>query len=125
MNNCTGLSRLIREMSDGDDEFSVELIAAIYNGLQELKSVYAQGIVEMNETKIQQIRHKTKPTLVMFEFDDLATTIQEGKEILENQGFGAAFEAHFLIFQHKMQLTLDEVGRLADQTKLILTRPPL
>ncbi len=117
----TGLNRLILEIAEGDEEFRAELVSAIYSGLQELKSVYADGFAEMNEVKIQQIRHKVKPTLTMFGFDDLSLTIQEGKEILANQGFGAAFEVHFLIFLNKVEQTLEEVRGLADQIKTIPT----
>ena len=117
----TGLNRLVLEIAEGDEEFRAELVSAIYSGLQELKSVYADGFAEMNEVKIQQIRHKVKPTLTMFEFDDLSLTIQEGKEILANQGFGAAFEVHFLIFLNKVEQTLEEVRGLADQIKTIPT----
>ena len=118
-NYFTELNRLILELADGDDEFRVELISAIYSGLLELKLVYADGVAKMDKVKIQQIRHKIKPTLAMFEFVDLAVTIQEGKDILEQQGFGAAFEVHFQVFLVKVDLALEEVSSLADQIKII------
>lgn len=107
------LSQRILEMAEGDDDFRLELTTAIYSGLTELKSVYTLGFAEKNELKIQQIRHKIKPTLAMFEFDQLAETIQNGKEILESQGFGSAFESHFEVFLKLTDEALREVDRLA------------
>jgi hypothetical protein len=116
---CPDLNQRILKMAEGDDEFRVELIAAIYSGLQELKSIYAEGLAEKNEVKIQQIRHKVKPTLAMFGFDELAKVIQEGKEILESEGFGTAFEDHFQIFLSAIALTLKEVSCLTGHIKTI------
>jgi len=107
------LSQRILEMAEGDEDFRIELTAAIYSGLSELKSVYTLGFAEKDEVKIQQIRHKIKPTLAMFDFDQLAETVQHGKEILESQGFGSAFEAHFQAFLKLTDEALNEVGRLA------------
>lgn len=113
MNNCcTVLNQRILEISDGDDGFRIELTEAIYNGLLELKEQYAEGLSEKNDVKIQQIRHKVKPTLAMFEFDQLAEVLHAGKEILEAQGFGALFEAHFETFLRLIEEALSEVARL-------------
>jgi hypothetical protein len=106
------LNQRILEMSDGDDEFRMELTSAIYNGLLELKSNYAEGLKEKDEVIIQQIRHKLKPTLMMFEFENLTESLSEGKSILESEGFGPAFELHFQKFLKQVELAIGEVERL-------------
>ncbi len=115
MNNCyPELNQRILEMAEGDDEFRVELTSAIYSGLSELQSVYTEACLAKDQVRIQQIRHKIKPTLSMFEFDQLAASLQEGKEILESEGFGAAFDVHFRFFLAKVGEALGEVGRLTN-----------
>ena len=106
------LSQRILEMAEGDEEFRVELTWAILNGLIELKSVYGEGIMEKNEIKIQQIRHKIKPTLSMFEFDTLIDCLNEGKSILESQSFGEAASIHFQDFLQKVSVAIEEVSQL-------------
>jgi hypothetical protein len=88
------LNRKLLEISEGDEEFKSELTKAIHNGLNELKSIYSKGYQEKDSLIIQQIRHKVKPTLAMFEFEDLIVEIQKGKEILETQGFSENFSIH-------------------------------
>lgn len=113
MSNCyPELNQRILEMAEGDDEFRVELTSAIYTGLLELQEVYTEAVLAKDETRIQQIRHKIKPTLSMFEFDQLADALQQGKEILDSEGFGTAFEAHFQIFLTNVGEALAEVERL-------------
>lgn len=106
------LNQRILEMAEGDDQFRIELTSAIYNGLLELQAKYSEAISEKDEVKIQQIRHKIKPTLSMFEFDRLADSLSEGKTILESEGFGEAFEAHFEDLLKKITIALIEVSRL-------------
>ncbi|OOG73638.1 hypothetical protein [Algoriphagus sp. A40] len=106
------LNQRILEMAEGDDEFRLELTSAIYNGLLELQKVYSVGRAEKNEVMIQQIRHKVKPTLAMFEFDQLSDSLQKGKMILEAEGFGEAFEIHYLDFLDKIKVALIEVSHL-------------
>ena len=106
------LNQRILEMAEGDDEFRIELTSAIYNGLLELETKYTEGLVEKDEVKIQQIRHKIKPTLAMFEFDQLAESLMEGKAILEADGFGDACELHVQDFLEKVKAALVEVIRL-------------
>lgn len=106
------LNQRILEMSEGDDEFRIELTSAIYNGLVELQSKYGEGIEEQDEVKIQQIRHKIKPTLSMFEFDGLIDCLNEGKTILESQGFGEAAKSHYQDFLQKVKIAIAEVNRL-------------
>lgn len=106
------LSQRILEMSEGDDEFRVELTTAIYNGLVELATKYSEGLQNKDELKIQQIRHKLKPTLSMFEFDQLTDSLQEGKTILETEGFGVSFEMHFNDFLQKLKTAISEVENL-------------
>ena len=113
MNNIyPELSLRILEMADGDDDFRIELTAAIYTGLLELKSKYSEGRIEKDQEKIQQIRHKIKPTVAMFDFEPLAECLQQGKEILESEGFGDSFDEHFETFLQLVDLALVEVDLL-------------
>lgn len=106
------LNQRILEMSEGDEEFRLELTSAIYNGLVELQSRYGEGIEEKDEVKIQQIRHKIKPTLSMFEFNDLIECLNNGKIILESQGFGETSLTHYDEFLKKVRIAIAEVNRL-------------
>lgn len=115
MNNYyPAMNDRILEMAEGDDDFRVELISAIYAGLLELKSVYLEGAAERDEVKIQQIRHKIKPTVSMFDLDQLSDSLQLGKKVLESEGFGAAFDSHLLTFVVLVDSALVEVGRLTN-----------
>ncbi|TFV97640.1 hypothetical protein E4S40_03045 [Algoriphagus kandeliae] len=105
----------IEEMSDGDEEFKKELTQAIFAGLMELKQLYSAGMIQRDLEIIQQIRHKVKPTLGMFEFEDLANSLQNGKEILESTGFGPEFQDHYERFIKQVDRAIDEVKRLVDQ----------
>ncbi len=106
------LNQRILEMAEGDDEFKIELITAIFNGLVELQTKYGEGILEKDEVKIQQIRHKIKPTLSMFEFEGLIQCLNEGKQIIEGQGFGVAIEVHYKDFLEKVKIAIAEVEKL-------------
>ncbi|MBC6368050.1 hypothetical protein [Algoriphagus sp. AK58] len=106
------LNQRILEMSEGDDEFREELTQAIYKGLIELKQIYSEGTIERDIVKIQQIRHKLKPTLSMFDFDLLTENLQKGKELLESSGFEGEFEVHFKDFIEKVDLAIQEVENL-------------
>ncbi len=111
------LEQLIDEMAEGDDEFKSELIQAIYNGLMELKTKYAEGAADQDEFKIQQIRHKAKPTLGMFGFEDLLNETQLGKEIIEQAGFGNLFEEHFRRLSEKLSLAIERVKGLSQYSE--------
>ncbi len=106
------LNLRIQEMSEGDEEFRIELTNAIYNGLLELKAKYYEGIEKENELIIQQIRHKLKPTLSMFEFGDLIGELQNGKEILESRGFGPEFMLHFESLNSMLEVAVERVFQL-------------
>lgn len=113
MNNIyPELNQRILEMADGDDAFRIELTAAIYTGLLELKSQYSEGRAEKDHVKIQLIRHKIKPTIAMFDFELLADSLQQGKEILDSEGFGASFDTHFAAFLQLVDMALLEVELL-------------
>lgn len=113
MNNIyPELNLRILEMAEGDDEFRIELTSAIHTGLLELKSKYTEGIDERDEEVIQQIRHKIKPTIAMFEFDQLGEALQSGKEILESDGFGDAFDSHYQTFLYLVDVALLEIESL-------------
>lgn len=106
------LNQRILEMSEGDEEFRIELTNAIYNGLLELKTKYLEGVENKNDVILQQIRHKLKPTLSMFEFSDLIEELQNGKEILESKGFGEDFMVHFDSFNSKLEVAVERVYQL-------------
>ncbi|MDR7130242.1 hypothetical protein J2X69_002590 [Algoriphagus sp. 4150] len=109
-----GLAKLICEMSEGDKEFEKELTLAIYSGLVELKEKYAEGSREKNDTKIQQIRHKLKPTLSMFELCHIIEELQVGKDIIETEGFdAAAFNVHYYRLHQKLDQAIKRVYDLA------------
>lgn len=103
------LNLRILEMSEGDEEFQSELTHAIYNGLLDLQTKYREGVTAKNEIIIQQIRHKLKPTLSMFEFDDLIEELQNGKEILESRGFNEDFDVHFASLNTKLEVAIERV----------------
>ena len=107
--NFPELNQRIEEMADGDEEFRLELTQAIHRGLIELKNVYAEGSSEKDIHKIQQIRHKLKPTLSMFDFDLLTQNLQEGKEILESSGFDDRFAIHLNQFIQHVEMAIKEV----------------
>jgi len=112
--NYPELNHRIVEMSDGDEEFRLELTQAIYRGLVELKKVYSEGNQQRDIHKIQQIRHKVKPTLSMFDFELLTHSLQEGKEILESTGFDDRFESHFAVFIQHVEQAIKEVELLVN-----------
>ena len=106
------LNRKLLEISEGDEEFKFELAKAIHNGLIELKSIYSKGYQEKDDVIIQQIRHKVKPTLAMFEFEDLIVEIQKGKEILEREGFSENFSSHVSDLDRLVEIAIYNVDLL-------------
>lgn len=108
------LNQRILEMAEGDEEFQEELTKAIYKGLVELKEKYVQGAETHDEYIIQQIRHKVKPTLEMFEITDLSEILQNGKVIIESKGFENDFECHLEQFLEKIEIAIQEVGNLLE-----------
>lgn len=99
----------INEMTDGDADFKAELVIAIYNSLIELKDTYIEGAANEDEETIQEIRHKVKPSLQMFEVNPLNDILSEGKDIIESSGFGPEFLAHFEKFLDAVQEAIDFV----------------
>lgn len=97
----------IHEMTDGDADFRAELITAIYTSLVELRNTYIEGASLEDENTIQEIRHKVKPSLVMFEINPLNDILSEGKDIIETNGFGPEFLAHFEKFLDAVQEAID------------------
>lgn len=106
------LNLKILAIADGDEEFKLELTKAIHTGLIELKTVYKQGNEAKDEVIIQQIRHKMKPTLAMFDFDNLIVEMQNGKEIVESEGFTDRFSAHVLEMDKLVDAEIEKVGML-------------
>lgn len=104
------LNQRIFDMSEGDEEFQKELTLAIYNGLVDLKEKYGEGSLEKDDLKIQQIRHKLKPTLSMFDLNHIVDELQVGKEIIESEGFdGDNFNAHYKNLQEKLDIAIKRV----------------
>lgn len=106
------LNQKILEIAEGDEEFKLELTNAIYQGLIELKEVYSEGVEQQDIVKIQQIRHKVKPTLAMFEFENLIVEMQKGKEILESDGFTKEFSEHLAVFNQMLTAAIADVKSL-------------
>ncbi|WP_439475413.1 hypothetical protein [Algoriphagus formosus] len=90
------------------------MVTTIFRHSQELRQQYSIGKEKADLDIIQQIRHKVKPTLAMFEFDELSDSLQEGKQILESEGFGVNFESHFKDFTSKLDEVIQEVFSLKD-----------
>ncbi|WPR76897.1 hypothetical protein [Algoriphagus sp. NG3] len=107
------LDLLIINMSEGDESFQKELTQAIYLGLLELKDIYTEGSMERDDEKIQQIRHKLKPTLSIFELTHIIDELQVGKEIIESRGFdNDLFQSHFQNLQLKLDAAIQRVYKL-------------
>jgi hypothetical protein len=103
---------LIADMAEDDLEFQQQLTNAIYNGLKELKEQYLIGAKTKNEELIKQIRHKSKPTLQMFEFNGIIEELKIGKDILESVGYDSTFEQHMIILLDKIEAALQDVHGL-------------
>ncbi|UJP63902.1 hypothetical protein [Mongoliitalea daihaiensis] len=101
-------------MTEGDAEFKTELIMALYNSLNELKERYLQGAREQNITAIQEIRHKVKPSLSLFEMHDLTRIVYEGKDILEEHGFSSLFRDHLILFKQHVELAISYIQPLVE-----------
>lgn len=113
MNNYhSALKSLIAEMAEDDLEFQQQLTTAIYNGLKELKEQYLIGAKTKNEEVIKQIRHKSKPTLQIFEFNGIIEELKRGKNILESVGYDSSFEEHMAILLDKIDAALQDVHGL-------------
>lgn len=102
----------ILDLSEGDEQFKEELTKAIHAGLLELQVKYAEGAEKLDAVFIQQIRHKIKPTLVMFGFEDIADSLQLGKEILDSRGFVPEFFEHYQELESQVKVAVKEVGEL-------------
>lgn len=100
----------IEEMADGDAEFRAELMLAIHTSLIELKEKYLEGAENANSETIHLIRHKVKPTMMLFEIERLRVSIQNGKEIIEEKGFKEEFLLHLDDFLDAWQEVFDFVS---------------
>lgn len=99
----------IDDMAEGDHEFKTELVFAIYSSLIELKEKYIEGANSKDEEIIQQIRHKIKPTLSMFDMEKLSTIVLSGKDLIAENGFNEDFSRHLDQFLNAVEETLEEV----------------
>lgn len=107
-----GLIKKITEVAEGDSEFQEELTVAIFLGLKELKKVYSEGCFEKSKDKIQKIRHKHWPTMILFDFQFIVHSLQEGKELLELRGFDEVFDKHFSQLMLHLEAAILEVEEL-------------
>lgn len=106
------LNQLILTIADGDPEFATQLTLAIKQGLEELQAKYTNGIATQSNHELQQIRHKLKPTLIMFEFEELIEELNSGIEILDKYGFGEKVEEHFVRFELLINEDIEVVNKL-------------
>ncbi len=106
------MKSLIAELAEDDLEFQQQLTSAIYEGLKELKEQYLIGAKTKNEELIKQIRHKSKPTLEMFEFNGIIDELTKGKDILESVGYDSSFEKHMTVLLDKIDAALQDVHAL-------------
>ena len=106
------LSEKIENISEGDVEFRAQLTAAIYQGLLDLKNGYQKGKELKDGLIIHQIRHKVRPTLILFGFDDIIPLLEEGKKIINSDGFGSLFELHAETLKKSLDIALDEINKL-------------
>lgn len=101
-------------MTEGDAEFKTELVLALYNSLNELKERYILGAREQDATVIQEIRHKVKPSLSLFEMHELTRIVYEGKDILEENGFSPAFRDHLILFKQQVDQAIAYIKPLVE-----------
>ncbi|WP_226390166.1 hypothetical protein [Penaeicola halotolerans] len=73
----------ILETAEGDEEFKQDLILALQDSLTELKETYQKGIASYDLILLKQARHKIKPTLQLFEMNQLKNALDESKQITE------------------------------------------
>jgi translation elongation factor EF-G len=99
----------IDEMTEGDADFKAELLTAIYNSLHELREKYLEGSEQQNEITIQEIRHKVKPALSLFEINQINDILNDGKDILAEKGFSKEFIDHLDVFLDAVQDAIDFV----------------
>ncbi|MCH7411252.1 hypothetical protein MM239_17780 [Belliella sp. DSM 111904] len=105
-NNPINLSR-VDEMAEGDVEFKRELLSALHTSLLELRDKYLEGSEKEDNEAIQQIRHKVKPTLAMFEMQKLERIVLQGKVVIEENGFKGEFLSHLESFLDAWQDAYD------------------
>ena len=97
----------IEEMTEGDADFKSELVTALHASLLELREKYLEGAELVDEEIIQEIRHKVKPSLSLFEIEELSRVVNEGREILHESGFGSEFLRHLDEFIDVVQDAID------------------
>lgn len=109
----------VEEMAEGDADFRAELISALFKSLSELKEKYLEGAEKHDLEIISQIRHKVKPALALFEIQTVESIIQDGKHILQEEGFGDAFLEHLGQFLDAIDAAIDvvqaELGRTPEE----------
>lgn len=98
----------IEEMAEGDEDFKNELIFAIHTSLLDLKVSYLQASTLKDDETLHMVRHKVKPTLVLFNMERLSQTINAGKTLIEENGFDQRFSEHRDQFLRDIDEALEE-----------------
>lgn len=101
----------IEEMVEGDEDFRSQLLEAIIVAVKELQVSYITGIDSKKEEIIKQARHKIKPTLTLFGLKALATTLRDGKQLIQNGGFGQDLNSHKAKFLSVTNAVLEDIVR--------------
>ena len=101
----------IEEMVEGDSEFRKQLLEAIIVAVRELKTTYIKGIDHKNLDWIKQARHKIKPTMGLFDLQNLAIILGQGKRMISENGFSAELESHKKAFLSATNEILEEVNQ--------------
>ncbi|GHB28770.1 hypothetical protein [Mongoliitalea lutea] len=105
---------IIDVLAEGDIEFKNELVTALYNSLNEFKERYILGAREHDMAAIQEIRHKVKPSLSLFEMHELTRIVYEGKAILEENGFSPEFRDHLILFRQQVDQAIAYIKPLVE-----------
>jgi hypothetical protein len=101
----------IEEMVEGDEDFRSQLLEAIIVAVKELQESYITGIDSKKDEIIKQARHKIKPTLTLFGLKALATTLGEGKQLIQRGGFGQDLHSHKAKFLSVTNAVLEDIAR--------------
>ncbi|MEX2569191.1 MAG: hypothetical protein WD431_24820 [Cyclobacteriaceae bacterium] len=101
----------IEDMVEGDAEFRKQLLEAIIVAVRELEITYIKGIDGENLDWIKQARHKIKPTMGLFDLQNLAIILGQGKRMISENGFSKDLEHHKKEFLMATNEILEEVNQ--------------
>jgi CheY-like chemotaxis protein len=77
----------IKHLTQGDSFFMNELTKLYISSLHELRTLYNQYLREHNLTRLREIRHKHKANIDMLDLPELASRLENGKQLLEGPTF--------------------------------------